>query len=114
MYAAYLTLAGFSVLKAKDGLEALETARRCVPDVILMDLSLPGIDGCEATRRLKQDPITRHVPVIALTAQSVTGGPEAMQAIGFESVITKPCLPDELAERVLRVVGRARRHGRSW
>lgn len=107
MYAAYLTLAGFRVLKAQDGHEALDSARRALPDVILMDLSLPGMDGCEATRRLKSDPVTRHLPVVALTAQSLPQL-DTLYAIGFESVITKPCLPDDLAEEVSRVVARAR------
>jgi CheY-like chemotaxis protein len=107
MYAAYLTLAGFRVLKAQDGLEALDKARRWLPDVILMDLSLPGMDGCEATRRLKSDPATRHLPVVALTAQSLPQL-DVLEGIGFERVITKPCLPDELAEHVGRLVSRSR------
>lgn len=106
MYAAYLSLAGFRVLKAQDGMEALAMARRWLPDVILMDLSLPGMDGCEATRRLKSDPATHHVPVVALTAQSLPETDELHQ-IGFHLVITKPCLPDQLAEEVGRVVARS-------
>jgi CheY-like chemotaxis protein len=108
MYAMYLALAGFRVLKARDGFEALELAREAVPDLILMDLGLPGIDGCEVTRRLKQDRNTRQVPVVALTAQAPLT-PDALSMAGFESLITKPCLPDELAEHVHRLV---RRHTR--
>jgi two-component system, cell cycle response regulator DivK len=106
MYAAYLNLAGFRVLKASDGLEALAIARRTVPDIVLMDLGLPIIDGFEATRRLKSDPVTRHIPVVALTAQSAPSA-ETLRTIGFDSVIMKPCLPDDLAERVERVVARS-------
>lgn len=106
MYAAFLTLAGFRVLKAQDGLEAVETARRSMPDVILMDLSLPGVDGCEATRQLKANVLTRHIPVVALTAQALPRLDE-MAAIGFESVIIKPCLPDDLAEQVDAIVRQA-------
>lgn len=106
MYAAYLTLAGFRVVKAANGLDALAVARRDVPDLILMDLGMPGIDGCETTRRLKQDPLTSGIPVVALTAQSVTDD-DTLRADGFESVITKPCRPDDLAEWVAETVSRA-------
>jgi CheY-like chemotaxis protein len=105
MYAAYLTLAGFHVLKAADGRDAIAIARRTVPDLILMDLGLPGIDGCEATRLLKQDPLTRDVPVIALTAQTLPDA-ETLDGAGFDGLIMKPCLPDELAERVAAAVRR--------
>lgn len=113
MYAAYLALTGFRVVKAKDGWEALDAARRCLPDVILMDLSLPGLDGFETTRRLKRDPRTRDLVVVALTAQTLPSL-DTLRDIGFESVILKPCLPDELAERVESFVGQgaaARRRG---
>ncbi len=103
MYAAYLTLAGFHVLKAADGLDAIAIAQRTVPDLILMDLGLPGIDGCEATRLLKADPVTRDVPVIALTAQSLPDA-DALHGAGFDGLITKPCLPDALADRVAAAV----------
>jgi CheY-like chemotaxis protein len=105
MYAMYLGLAGFRVHKARDGFEALELAREELPDLILMDLGLPGIDGCEATRRLKQDDLTRGIPVVALTAQAPLSA-DSLAAAGFESVITKPCLPDELADHVDRFVRR--------
>lgn len=105
MYAMYLGLAGFRVLKARDGFEALELARQALPDLILMDLGLPGIDGCEVTRRLKQDGATRGVPVVALTAQAPLPA-DLIASAGFESVITKPCLPDELADRVQEFVRR--------
>ncbi len=105
MYGMYLALAGFRVLKARDGFEALAIARDELPDLILMDLGLPGIDGCEVTRRLKQDRATRDVPVVALTAQAPLGA-DLLAAVGFESVITKPCLPDELADQVDRFVRR--------
>jgi len=108
MYAMYLTLAGFRVLKARDGFEALTLAREELPDLILMDLGLPGIDGCEVTRRLKEDRATRGVPVVALTAQTPLAA-EALDTAGFETLITKPCLPDELADRVGQLV---RRHDR--
>jgi CheY-like chemotaxis protein len=103
MYATYLAMVGFKVLKARDGAEALQLARDFVPDVILMDLSLPDIDGWEATRRLKQDAATRDIPVIALTAQylPMTGAPGGD---AFHSIVTKPCPPDDIAARVAGLV----------
>jgi CheY-like chemotaxis protein len=109
MYAAYLALAGFRPLKANDGYEALRVALQEMPDVILMDLGLPGIDGYEVTKRLKNDPRTSHIPVIALTAHATPRQFEALVAGGFDDLILKPCLPDVLADEVERVVKRTRR-----
>jgi CheY-like chemotaxis protein len=103
MYAAYLSFAGFRILEAANGRDALAIARRALPDLVLMDLGLPGLDGCETTRLLKEDAVTRHVPVVAFTAQCLLDE-DALRETGFEGLITKPCRPDELAERVARVV----------
>jgi len=103
MYGVYLSLMGFDVLKATDGQEALRLALDARPDVILMDISLPGLDGYEVTRRLKDEQATRPIPVIALTAQTPPR-PEAMRRLGFETTITKPCLPEALASEVKRVI----------
>ncbi len=103
MYGTYLSLVGFRVLKAHDGPEALRLAADALPDVILMDLGLPGIDGYEVTRRLKDAGETRLIPVIALTAQTPPR-PDLLAALGFEAAITKPCLPDALATEVRRVM----------
>ena len=108
MYAAYLEYAGFRVSKAANGGDALQLARAEQPDLILMDLGLPGIDGVEVTRLLKADPATTKVPVVALTAQAGFGSARALAKLGFEAVITKPCPPDELAERVHSLVRAAR------
>jgi CheY-like chemotaxis protein len=107
MYAAWLSLAGFRVLTAGSGVEALKLAREFLPSIILMDLCLPGIDGCEVTRQLKADRATRHIPVIALTALSPPS-PSRLATIGFESIILKPCLPDDLADHLARVLGSRR------
>jgi CheY-like chemotaxis protein len=82
MYGIYLSLMGFDVLKATDGQEALRLALDARPDVILMDISLPGLDGYEVTRRLKDEQATRPIPVIALTAKNPPR-PEAMRRLGF-------------------------------
>jgi two-component system, cell cycle response regulator DivK len=108
MYGTYLSLAGYRVLKAMDGLEALRLASTALPDVILMDLSLPGIDGYEVTRRLKSDLATRFIPIIALTAQTPVAL-DSMRRAGFEASLTKPCLPEALATEVSRVAPAVRR-----
>lgn len=108
MYAAYLGLVGFCPLKATNGHDALRLAVSEIPDVILMDLSLPGLDGFEVTRRLKDNPDTRHIPVIALTAQATPQQYGQLLAIGFHDLIIKPCLPDVLADEVDRVLKRIR------
>jgi CheY-like chemotaxis protein len=97
------------VATAVDGLEALDKAFALLPDVILMDLSLPGIDGWEATRRLKQDARTREIPVVALTAHALPSAHERAKEAGCDSVVTKPCLPKDLEAEVRRqLAGRAR------
>ncbi len=106
MYAAYLGLAGFRPLMANDGYQALKIASEIQPDVILMDLGLPGIDGYEVTRRLKSDPATAHIPVIALTAHASSNQFDDLVASGFDDLILKPCLPDALAEEVARFIER--------
>ena len=80
MYAEYLRFCGFRVAEARNGNEALEQAFALVPDLILMDLSLPGMDGWEATRQLKSDERTRNIPVVALTGHALAGASEGATA----------------------------------
>ena len=82
--------AGFTVLVAGDGLQGIELARVEQPDLILMDLSLPVLDGWEATRRLKAGADTKHIPVIALSAQAMTGDRDEALAAGCDDYDTKP------------------------
>jgi CheY-like chemotaxis protein len=90
---------GFHVATATDGISGLALATREVPDLILMDLGLPGIDGWECTRRLKANPATRHVPVIALTAHAMIGDREKALEAGCDEFDTKPIdLPGLLAK----------------
>lgn len=96
----YLEFRGFRVATAADGQEALDKAFELLPDVILMDLSLPKIDGWEATRRLKQDDRTRDIPVIALTAHALVSHHEKAREVGCDSVVTKPVLPRDLEAEV--------------
>ena len=76
MYAEYLQYSGFRVAEAKNGNEAVAQARSLRPDLILMDLSLPGMDGWEATRVLKADDATKHIPIVALTGHALAGASE--------------------------------------
>jgi two-component system cell cycle response regulator DivK len=102
IFAEYLEFRGFRVATAADGLEALERAFDLLPDIILMDLSLPGLDGWEATRRLKGDDRTRMIPIIALTAHALASAHDKAKAAGCDSVVTKPCVPRDLEAEVRR------------
>jgi CheY-like chemotaxis protein len=90
----------YDVLTAADGAAGVELAGRECPDLILMDLSLPVLDGWEATRRLKADPGTRAIPVIALTAHAMRGDEERALACGCDDYLTKPIDEDALFERL--------------
>jgi two-component system cell cycle response regulator DivK len=104
MYAEYLAFSGLRVEEAENGHEALEKAFAMLPDLIVMDLSLPGIDGWEATRRLKNDPRTKRIPVIALTGHALAGHSKGAMDAGCDAFITKPCLPERLLEEVRKML----------
>ena len=104
MYAEYLQFSGFRVAEARNGNEALEQAFALKPDLILMDLSLPVMDGWEATRRLKSNDRTRDIPVVALTGHALSGHSDRARAAGCDSFVTKPCLPDDLVVEVRRML----------
>jgi two-component system, cell cycle response regulator DivK len=80
----------YEVVTAVDGREGLELARSTAPALILMDLSLPGLDGWEATRRIKADPMLRHIPVIAVSAHAMTGDEQRARDSGCDDYISKP------------------------
>jgi CheY-like chemotaxis protein len=100
MYAEFLTFSGFRVLEAADGAEAVAKATDHLPDLVVMDLSLPVLDGWEATRRLKGDPRTRHIPVVALTGHALDGHSIEARQAGCDAFLAKPCLPDKLLDTV--------------
>ena len=100
MYSGYLTFSGFRVATATNGQEALEQARALNPDLILMDLSLPGIDGWEATRILKSDPATEHLVIVALSAHALATDGEGAKRAGCDGFIAKPCLPPDLVTHI--------------
>ena len=104
--AEYLLYRGYEVATAADGAEALKQAFALRPDAILMDLSLPEIDGWEATRRLRADDRTRGIKIIALTAHALETERERALAAGCDEVVTKPIVPKELERVVRRQLGR--------
>lgn len=119
MYAAYLSFSGFRVAEATNGIEAIEKTLELMPDIILMDLALPRMDGWEATRRLKLDERTRHIPIVALTGHALAGHAEGARQAGCDSFVTKPCLPDALVSEIQRMLasrsdsGTSKKGGRS-
>jgi two-component system, cell cycle response regulator DivK len=108
LYAQQLALSGFDVIEAIDGADAIARTSLHIPDVILMDLSLPVVDGWEATRRLKSDTRTAHIPVVALTAHDGAGELQRATNAGCDWFVPKPCPPDALITEVRRVLGSPR------
>jgi CheY-like chemotaxis protein len=104
LYAEQLTISGFDVIEAGDGAEAITHSTDHVPDVVLMDLSLPRVDGWEATRRLKGDGRTAHIPVVALTAHDGSGELQRATDAGCDWFVPKPCPPAALIVEVRRVL----------
>jgi two-component system cell cycle response regulator DivK len=94
----------FEVLVAHDGFQGLALARHERPDVVLMDIGLPGMDGLETTRQLKGDDRTRHIPVIALTAHAMAGDEEKARDAGCDDYDTKPVEFERLLAKISRVV----------
>jgi CheY-like chemotaxis protein len=105
MYALYLEHAGFRAAEAADGETAIAMARSDKPSVILMDATMPRLDGWEAARQLKDDPETRHIPLIMLTAHAFTEHRERAAKVGADAFLAKPVLPDALAVEIRRVLG---------
>jgi two-component system cell cycle response regulator DivK len=100
-----LETAGFEVVSAGDGLAGVEMAKAEMPDIVLMDILLPGIDGYEATRRLKAVAGLADVPVVALTAYSMEGDEAAALTVGCDGYISKPIDPADFVEQVRRFLG---------
>jgi two-component system cell cycle response regulator DivK len=106
MYSAYLRFQGLDVVEAANGAEALERAFERPPDLVVMDLSLPGVDGWQATRTLKADARTKNIPVIAVTGHALAGAPEQAAEAGCDGFLTKPCLPEDLLQEIQRMLDR--------
>jgi two-component system, cell cycle response regulator DivK len=113
MYASYLRFSGYRVDEAADGREALEKAYTLLPDIILMDLSLPGIDGWQATRELKKDERTAKIPIVALTGHALEAHSRSAREAGCDAFIVKPCMPMDLLNEIKRILDTAAARSKS-
>ena len=100
-----LTLEGHRILEASDGASAIALAQREHPDLVILDLGMPGMDGWEVARRLKADPETADIPIIALTAFALRGDEERARGAGCDGYLAKPCRPQTIREVVGRFLG---------
>ena len=107
MYAECLGACGFRVAQAGTGEEAVETTRRLHPSVVVMDLSLPGLDGWAATRAIKADPATANTTLIALTGLAQASAATAAREAGCDAFLTKPCLPDDIVDVIRKFLAGA-------
>lgn len=105
IYSTILRHSGFSVIEARDGQAGIDAAKRELPGLILMDVSIPLIDGLEATRRLKADPATKHIPIIALTAHALASDQQKAMEAGCDSYIAKPAEPRVVLAAVKEYLG---------
>ena len=105
LYAEWLEQAGFTVEQAHNGRQALERALELRPDVVVSDLNIPGIDGYELTRRLRQDASTMRIPVLAITGYAVfAADPGRAQRAGCDVVLEKPCSPEDLEAAIRQLI----------
>lgn len=96
---------GYEVTEAADGETGIRLATGILPDLILMDVSIPGIDGWEATQILKADPRTAHIPIVALTAHALARDRERAQEVGCDGYLTKPVEPRRVLQEIERLLG---------
>jgi CheY-like chemotaxis protein len=108
IWSLYLRSMGYDVVEADDGVKAVAAAHAHKPDVIILDLELPGMTGFEAAVELRHSPETRHIPLIAATGYSHLKQLNQARASGFDSVIVKPCDPATLVSEVERLLQRQR------
>lgn len=104
MYRYQLTLQGYEVEEARDGHQALALAASRLPDIVVLDLSLPGLDGWTVARQLKDTAATAHIPVVALTAFARREEEARARDAGCDAFLTKPCLPQALADAIGRLL----------
>lgn len=102
MYAAFLTRKGFDVAEAIDGQQALDQSFTLQPDLVVMDLSLPDMDGTQAIHRLRSDERTTKVPIIVVSGHVRADGDDSSQ--GWNAFLTKPCPPDELISQINKLL----------
>ena len=106
VYSTILRHFGYEVIEALNGEEGIAKARADQPDLILMDISIPIIDGWEATQVLKHDPATRNIPIIALTAHALASDREKAMEVGCDGYLAKPCEPRAVVAEVQRFLGK--------
>ena len=111
LYGLYLTLCGFAVRTVTDGEAAVEIALESPPDVIVLDFSMPRVDGITATKRIKEHPRTCHIPVIVVTGFPHQAAQRGALEAGADLFLEKPCLPEDLAKQVQRLIDRSRAPG---
>ena len=102
---------GYTCVLAATGEEALALAHTHLPDLILLDMSLPGIDGWEVTAELKNDEKTRHIPIVALTAHALQAERQRTFRAGCDGFLAKPCAPPDLLAEICRLLGRRESRG---
>jgi two-component system, cell cycle response regulator DivK len=105
IYSTILRHSGYTVIEARDGQAGIDAAQQQHPDIILMDVSIPLIDGWEATRRLKADPATAKIPIIALTAHALASDQQKAVDAGCDGYIPKPAEPRVVLAAVRRHLG---------
>lgn len=108
VYRTILEHVGYRVIEARDGEEGVERAKAELPDLVLMDISIPKIDGWEATRRLKGEESTRHIPIVALTAHALEEDRQKAELAGCDGYLAKPVEPRRVVQEVERFLGPAR------
>lgn len=96
---------GYAALGAADGREAVEIAREHLPDLILMDLAMPVMDGRQAMRQLRSDERTARIPIVVITAMALSVDRDSLVAEGFDGLLVKPCMPPQLIQQVRRLIG---------
>jgi two-component system cell cycle response regulator DivK len=101
---SFLATAGFRVALARNGFEGMQKVVELSPDVILMDLDLPGMDGAETTRHLKHQGATKEIPIIAFTGLTVIPDLDRLRQKGFEELLSKSCELEELADKIRAVL----------
>ena len=106
VYRTILDHVGYRVIEARDGEEGVARAKADLPDLILMDVSLPKMDGWEATRRIKADNATRQIPIIAVTAHALDDDREKATQVGCDGYLAKPVAPRRVVEEVEKFIGK--------
>jgi CheY-like chemotaxis protein len=104
LYAESLAEVGFRTTEAVDGEHALFKVSALRPSLVVMDLAMPVLDGIEATKKIKRDPKTAHIPVIILTGHGTAENRERVKAVGADAIVRKPCEPDALLRVVKRLL----------